>query len=337
MNKFIFLSLLFIIYLLSCNGDIIERKQLRDRTKRKERQRHNLKIENNAYNEDDQEISGAHVVVSKEGPPPSPQEYTISKLEKAVVCDARGDKTWAKWKEYDLDGVCSRLQYYGEIEGQCETDCDLLCPQGFYEVAKEPCTDAGHVVSAGYYRQCVGRYKCTQTSYDYWVNLKWWQFLIWEVVIVILGCCFFGLAVGCCLRCRNNRRGRGRSNNNNNNNRGSGGGGGGSGSGSGSASGAGRRGNNDNNDNNQGRRGGGGGGHGYSGRGGGGGGRGRGGGYSGPPRGGGGGGYSGPPRGGGGGGGGYASPPSRGGGGGYASPPRGGNYDSDNSRGQYRQ
>merc|ERR1712244_117225 len=65
---------------------------------------------------------------------------------------------------------------------------------------------------AGYYRQCVGRYKCTQSSYDYWVNLKWWQFLIWEVVIIILGCCFFGLAVGCCIRCWNGR-------NNNNNNR----------------------------------------------------------------------------------------------------------------------
>eukprot|EP00486_Rosalina_sp_Unknown_P014551 CAMPEP_0201579768 /NCGR_PEP_ID=MMETSP0190_2-20130828/27591_1 /ASSEMBLY_ACC=CAM_ASM_000263 /TAXON_ID=37353 /ORGANISM="Rosalina sp." /LENGTH=173 /DNA_ID=CAMNT_0048014681 /DNA_START=55 /DNA_END=577 /DNA_ORIENTATION=+ len=139
MNKFILLSLLFTIYLLSCNGDIIERKQLRDRSKRRHRQR-----QHNAYedDEDDQQISGAHVVVSKEGPPPSPQEYTISKLEKAVVCDARGDKTWAKWKEYDLDGVCSRLQYYGEIEGQCETDCDLLCPQGFYEVAKEPCSSS---------------------------------------------------------------------------------------------------------------------------------------------------------------------------------------------------
>merc|ERR1719297_670941 len=143
-------------------------------------------------------ISSAHVVVSKEGPPPSPQEYTISKLEKAVVCAARGDKTWAKWKDYDLDGVCSRLQYYGEIEGQCETDCNLLCPSGFYEVAKEPC---GGLDVSGYYRQCVGRYKCTQTSYNYWVNLKWWQFLIWEVVIVILGCCFFGLACGCCIRC----------------------------------------------------------------------------------------------------------------------------------------
>merc|ERR1719229_1576461 len=129
-------------------------------------------------------ISSAHVVVSKEGPPPSPQEYTISKLEKAVVCAARGDKTWAKWKDYDLDGVCSRLQYYGEIE--------------------EPC---GGLDVSGYYRQCVGRYKCTQTSYNYWVNLKWWQFLIWEVVIVILGCCFFGLACGCCIRCYYGRNG----------------------------------------------------------------------------------------------------------------------------------
>lgn len=258
MNKSILFSLLFIIYLLSlpCNGDIIERKQLRDRSKR----RHRQKREYNANDEDEQDnlqISGAHVVVSKEGPPPSPQEYTISKLEKAVVCDARGDKTWAKWKEYDLDGVCARLQYYGEIEGQCETDCDLLCPQGFYEVAKEPCKGKGYGIASGYYRQCVGRYKCTQTSYDYWVNLKWWQFLIWEVVIIILGCCFFGLAVGCCLRCRrnnnsnnnNSNRNRGNQSNSNNNNRGSGGGGGGGSGGSGAGSGG--RYNNNNNDNNR--------------------------------------------------------------------------------------
>lgn len=182
-------QLLFICYLLLSiiNADIITRRK----------------------HDNINDISSAHVVVSKEGPPPSPQEYTISKLEKNVVCDARGDKTWSKWAAYDLDGVCSRLQYYGEIEGQCETDCNLLCPQGFYEVAKEACGGLNalsgiHVngkSGSGYYRQCVGRYKCTQTSYNYWVHLKWWQFLIWEVVIVILGCCFFGLACGCCIRC----------------------------------------------------------------------------------------------------------------------------------------
>eukprot|EP01083_Nonionella_stella_P085182 236068_1 len=205
------LLILLIAYLLSiCNTDIIARKK-----------RHN----NNNNNNNDISSShtadnNAHVVVSKEGPPPSPQEYTISKLEEAVVCSTRGDTTWSKWKEYDLDGVCSRLQYYGEIEGQCETDCDVLCPQGFYEVAKEPCngvqTYSGYngVKGSGYYRQCVGRYKCTQSSYNYWVNMKWWQFLIWEVVIIILGCCFFGLAVGCCIRCYYTRRNR-RSNNNN--------------------------------------------------------------------------------------------------------------------------
>lgn len=166
-------------------------------------------------------VSSARVVVSKEGPPPSPQEYTISKLEEPVVCAERGDATWKKWAKYDLDGVCARIAYYGEIEGQCETDCDLLCPQGFYEVAKEPCHGIDHFTGAvhgqqGYYRRCVGRYKCTQSHYDYWVNMKWWQFLIWEVVIVTLGCCFFGLAVGCCIRCCNNRgRPRGRSGNRN--------------------------------------------------------------------------------------------------------------------------
>eukprot|EP00483_Globobulimina_turgida_P001825 UN01827 len=203
------LLILFIAYLSLCTGDRIRRKK-----------RHHT----NSNKRNNKHISSAHthanVVVSKEGPPPSPQEYTISKLEAAVVCDTRGDKTWSKWKEYDLDGVCSRLQYYGEIEGQCETDCDVLCPQGFHEVAKEPCSGAdayggatSSLKGSGYYRQCVGRYKCTQSSYDYWVNMKWWQFLIWEVVIIILGCCFFGLAVGCCIRCyysRRGNRGRGR-------------------------------------------------------------------------------------------------------------------------------
>merc|ERR1719273_595670 len=89
--------------------------------------------------EQNSESSAHAVVISKEGPPPAPQEYTISKLEEPVVCAHKGDDTWAKWKKYDLDAVCSRLQYYGEIEGQCETDCNLLCPQGFYEVAKEAC------------------------------------------------------------------------------------------------------------------------------------------------------------------------------------------------------
>jgi len=168
----------------------------------------------------DGDESGAHVVISKEGPPPAPQEYTISKLEEAVVCADRGDATWAKWKKYDLDGVCSRLQYYGEIEGRCETDCDALCPNGFYEVAKEPCTGVNHFAvhsevgihshtvhaQSGYYRQCVGRYQCTHSNYNYWVNMKWWQFLLWEVAIVIIGCCFCGLAVGCCLRCTHGDR-----------------------------------------------------------------------------------------------------------------------------------
>jgi len=157
------------------------------------------------------------VVISKEGPPPAPQEYTISKLEEPVVCEHDGAKTWKRWKKYDLDGICSRLQYYGEIEGQCETDCDALCPEGFYEVAKEPCTGVSHLTmhseggahtvthtvhsQSGYYRQCVGRYQCTHSQYNYWVNMKWWQFLLWEVAIVIIGCCFCGLAVGCCIRC----------------------------------------------------------------------------------------------------------------------------------------
>jgi len=163
----------------------------------------------------DDDPNSAHVVISKEGPPPAPQEYTISKLEEPVVCADKGDETWKKWKKYDLDGVCSRLQYYGEIEGRCETDCDALCPNGFYEVAKEPCTDTSHFTvhtdtgtqhhtvhsQNGYYRQCVGRYHCTHSQYNYWVNMKWWQFLLWEIAIVIIGCCFCGLAIGCCLRC----------------------------------------------------------------------------------------------------------------------------------------
>eukprot|EP01083_Nonionella_stella_P067768 179468_1 len=193
------LFLLFIAYLCLCEGDQIHRK--------KSHYKHHDHKPHRKHEDSSPQQSSAHVVVSKEGPPPSPQEYTISKLEEAVVCDARGDKTWAKWKKYDLDGVCSRLQYYGEIEGQCETNCDALCPQGFYEVAKEECqgaqtfAGASGKVGSGFYRQCIGRYKCTQSTYDYWVNMKWWQFLLWELAIVILGCCFCGLAVGCCIRC----------------------------------------------------------------------------------------------------------------------------------------
>lgn len=186
-----------------------------DRIQRVHRKHHEFNIDTDVDSDSDASsaaVSSAHVVVSKEGPPPSPQQYTISKLEEPVVCSERGDATWKKWAKYDLDGVCARIQYYGEIEGQCETDCDLLCPQGFYEVAKEPCSGTGASIdhftgavsvhsSGGFYRRCVGRYKCTQSSYDYWVNMKWWQFLIWEVLIVTLGCCFFGLAVGCCIRC----------------------------------------------------------------------------------------------------------------------------------------
>mmetsp|Transcript_70639 Transcript_70639/g.112246 ORF Transcript_70639/g.112246 Transcript_70639/m.112246 type:complete len:287 (+) Transcript_70639:207-1067(+) len=217
-------QLLSIVLLTSlCIADKIERrKQMKHGhdTASHTHSKHHLHHEYNAYdsNSDDVVSSSAHVVVSKEGPPPSPQEYTISKLEEGVVCASRGDQTWAKWKKYDLDGICSRLQYYGEIEGRCETDCDLLCPQGFYEVAKEECTasNAHHhhsVLSGmggGYYRLCVGRYKCTESSYNYWVNMSWWQFLLWEVLIVILGCCFFGLAVGCCLRCLNRSNNRAR-------------------------------------------------------------------------------------------------------------------------------
>ena len=66
---------------------------------------------------------------------------------------------------------CGKIKHYGEIEGRCETDCNKECPNGFIEMQKEECIQ-DDAVTKGFYRDCLGRYKCSKWYY-YYVELKW--------------------------------------------------------------------------------------------------------------------------------------------------------------------
>lgn len=157
-----------------------------------------------------------HGILTQKHSPSAPKnDYIKKRISPSVPCMSTSTATWNEFTEtIDFHAICEDMNNFGEIQVECETQCTsngnknraiTECPSEWLQINQHECQSIfTENALKTYAKECVSHYRCKQWYY-YFIELKWWEFLIWQCLFVTIGCCCFGCMIGFCLRCFRNR------------------------------------------------------------------------------------------------------------------------------------